>query len=104
MKLNNLNVNMERKYPKGIWFNQPHPNAPDFVIGKISIKRQDFLEWLDKQNVNEKGYIYLDVKESREGEPYCEVNDFKFKKRENQNKPPVSNMPEEKVDPKGVPF
>lgn len=67
---------MPKRYPSGIYFNNPYYNAPDFVIGKISIKSNEFLEWFNSEAPNEKGYVYLDVLKSKDGKPYCAVNDF----------------------------
>jgi hypothetical protein len=68
----------DSKFAKFIWFNYPHPKAPDFVKGKISIKRDEFMDWLTLQDVNEKGYVYLNVKQPKDSSknPYMEINDY----------------------------
>jgi len=65
-----------KEYPKGLYYNAPRENAPDFVLGSISIKKQDFLQWLDQKEPNEKGYVNLDVLNGKEGKPYVTVNDY----------------------------
>ena len=72
---------MEKRYPKGIYFNQPRENAPEFVKGSISIKKADLLIWLNAEAPNDKGYINLDVLEGREGTPYLTVNEYHLKNR-----------------------
>lgn len=67
---------MEKQYAKGIYFNEKHQNAPEWVIGSLSIKPVEFLEWLDTQQANESGYIKLDVKQGKE-KPYIELNTWK---------------------------
>lgn len=67
-------------YPKGIYFDKPRDNAPDFVIGRISIKKEALLEWLNETPANEKGYINLEVLNGRENKPYIRINDYKSKK------------------------
>ena len=67
---------MAKRYANGIYFNQPHPNAPEFVIGSLSINKQKFLEWLEREKANDKGYIKLDVLNGREDEPYITVNEY----------------------------
>ena len=49
----------EKIYPKGMYFNKKHENAPDFVRGKISIKVDDFLNWINDSPhlINDKGYM-----------------------------------------------
>ena len=69
-------------YPKGIYFDKPHEKAPDFVIGKISIKKEAMLEWLNEAEANEKGYINLDVLNGKEDKPYVKINDYKPKPKE----------------------
>lgn len=65
---------MEKKYLKGLFFNEKHPNAPDFVKGSISIKRLDLIEEL--QNRDDE-YIKLDCKINKEGKGYAEINTWK---------------------------
>lgn len=67
---------MEKIYPKGIYANKKRDNAPDFVIGGISIKKYDLVEWLEGVEENEKGYINLDMLEGKDG-PYLVVNTWK---------------------------
>lgn len=50
------------RYTKGLYFNLPHPKAPDFVKGTIAIKPQDFIEYLKDAPVTDKGYLYIDLK------------------------------------------
>ncbi len=66
----------EKTFAKGIYFGKPHPNAPDFVKGKIDIKVDDLMLFL-KEHENEKGYVNLDLKESKAGKLYLELNTFK---------------------------
>ncbi len=60
--------------PNGIFAKKPHPNAPDFVKGAISLKRADAIEWLQQQDGE---WVNLDMKESRNGKYYLSVNDYK---------------------------
>lgn len=72
---------MEKRFPDGIYFGLPSDNAPDFVIGKISIKSDVFLAWLNTEKPNDAGYVNLEVlKGKKDGRPYCVVNDFVPKK------------------------
>ncbi len=66
---------MDKIFAKGIYFNKPHPNAPDFVKGKIDIKANEAIDFI-KQNTNDSGYVNLDLKESKGGKLYLEVNTF----------------------------
>ncbi len=67
----------EQQYPKGIYFNIPRENAPDFVIGSIALN----LAGIDRDQLNakknEKWYVYLDVKRGKDGKPYVSFNTYK---------------------------
>lgn len=64
----------EKQFANGIWFNKPHQNAPDFVIGKLSISVQNFIAWLNEHDENDK--VRIDIKESRAGKVYCELDTY----------------------------
>lgn len=66
----------EKTYSEGIFFNKKHPNAPDFVLGSLSIIPEKFVSWLEQQVPDEKGYIRLQIKEGRE-KPYIELDTYK---------------------------
>ena len=72
---------MENKYPKGIYYNEPHPNAPEFIHGSISINKDLFIKWLQEEEANEKGYIKLDLtkNKNKEGEDFIgfKLNTYK---------------------------
>ena len=62
------------EFPDGLIVKQPHPSAPDFVKGSLSIKRRDLGNWL-RGKTDE--WINLDIKESKNGKWYVAVNDWK---------------------------
>lgn len=65
----------EQKYfPKGLYFKEPHSNAPDFVKGQVSIKVEEFKSYLSKVKGE---YLNIDLKVSKDGKAYAEVNTFK---------------------------
>lgn len=63
------------KLTKGILFKEPHQNAPDFIIGKLSIKNDEFIQYLN--SVRDGEWTNLEVKLSRDGKPYIELDDWK---------------------------
>lgn len=69
----------DKKYIGGLYFNHPRDKAPEFVLGSISIHKQKFLEGLDEFEVNDKGYINIDVLNGKENKPYCVLNEYKPK-------------------------
>lgn len=61
----------------GIYYNKPREQAPEYVLGGLSIQRDQFQSWLAQQETDEKGYLKLDILVSREGKPYIKINDRK---------------------------
>lgn len=70
---------MENKFVEGMWFKKPNEKAPDFVKGNISVHADKFIEWM-KGKANEKGYINIVLKKSKEkGILYLQHDDWKPK-------------------------
>ena len=67
----------EPNFANGIMFKLPKENAPDFVKGSLSIKLDDFNAWAEKHQEN--GWVNIDLKVSRGGKPYAELNTWKAK-------------------------
>jgi hypothetical protein len=57
----------------GFFAKAPHPTAPDFVKAKISLKREELLNWLSSRNDE---WINIDVKEARSGKWYAAVDNW----------------------------
>lgn len=64
----------DNKFIPGLFFKDPHENAPDFVMAKGSIKVADLRAWLAKQSGE---WVNFDLKWSREGKPYAQIDDWK---------------------------
>jgi hypothetical protein len=64
-------------FAEGLYFKEPSDNAPEFIIGNLSIQKEKLTVWLDGAECNEAGYINLDIKISQGGKPYISVNDWK---------------------------
>ena len=63
----------DKKFANGIIFKR-NDNAPEYVIGKLSIAKESFQEFLDTQP---DGWVNLDIKKSQKGTYYIEVNTWK---------------------------
>lgn len=48
----------------GFYANPPREKAPSFVKGSVNIKLDQFIEF-GKQNVDEKGYVKIDILEKK---------------------------------------
>jgi hypothetical protein len=70
----------EKEFPTGLFASAPRPSAPDFVKGRISIKVQDFMEYLSGKDSE---WLRIDIKEGfkkdEEGNPkwYAQVDNWK---------------------------
>lgn len=87
----------ETIFVDGMRFEKPHQNAPEFVKGKISVNADNFTEFLNKHK-NEKGYININLKKSKAGNLYLELDTWK---------PSLDNYPsmkDEGIDPDNIPF
>ncbi len=68
----------EKKYATGM-FVKRNEKAPEFVICGLSVKTDDFIQFL-KENTNEKGYVNLQVLKSKEkGTLYAVLDTFEPK-------------------------
>jgi len=61
-------------FPEGMMIKPPRQGAPDFVKGSISIKRLEFIQWL---NTKPDEWVNLDIKISKANKMYLSVNDWK---------------------------
>jgi hypothetical protein len=76
------------QFAEGLYFNEPHANAPDFIKGKLSVQKEKFMAWLDATDTNDKGYINLDIKMSRDGKPYIAVDTWVPNQPQDQQQAP----------------
>lgn len=61
----------EKEFPKGIFFKE---HKQDWINLAVSISREECINWLSKETDD---YINIDVKTSKEGKIYGEVNRWK---------------------------
>ena len=60
---------MSKEFVDGLFVNNPRENAPDFVKGSLSIQADKFIPYL-KSKANAKGYVNIDMLESKDGNLY----------------------------------
>ena len=73
----------DKTFAKGFYFKPPHPKAPDFVKGQLSIKVGEARKWLATETDNEE-WVNLDIKESKGGKYYLELNTWKADNKEHE--------------------
>lgn len=71
----------QKLFVDGLSFFKPREGAPEFVKGNISIEPNRLVAFLkaNKEHINTAGYFSIDLKKSREGKLYCELNTWKSK-------------------------
>jgi len=68
-------------FADGFYFNKPHEKAPDFVLGKLHIKVDSAIRFLQNLQGSE---VNLDIKESKAGKIYIAVDDWKPDNKEHE--------------------
>jgi hypothetical protein len=68
-------MSQDKIFSKGIFFKKPTDKAPSFVLGKIKFKVEEAMAFLQEHS-NEGGWATLDVKESKDGKIYCELDTY----------------------------
>jgi len=87
------------KFADGIYFKEPHQNAPDFVKGKLSIQKQKLIAWLEGMDAGDEGYINLDIKVAKSGKLYIAVDNWKPNNQQQaQQKPQLTPQQQEQMD------
>jgi len=73
----------ENKFAQHIYFDRPREGALPFIKGKMSMKRDDAVKYLQSLEVSEKGYVYFDLLASKDNSKlYFKLNDWKPEKKE----------------------
>ena len=68
----------DKIYADGLYGKQPRQGAPDFVVGSISVKLETFIPFLHA-NVNEKGYVNIQLLKGKEDKLNCLLDTWKPK-------------------------
>lgn len=99
----------EKIFADGFSFKR-NENAPDFVIGRLSIKLDDAISFLKGNEKN--GWVNLNIKTARSGNHYIELDTFEPKSRGGEFDKNVNNSTKKVAKPKkqevdddgGLPF
>ena len=82
----------ERTFADGFIFKR-RDNAPEWVIGNISVKVDEAITFLKNNDKN--GWVNLNVKRGRSGNPYIELDTFDPKGAKPKAAPAPAEEPEE---------
>ncbi len=88
------NNNDEKIFADGFSFKRQE-NAPDFVVGRVSVKCDDAVSFMKKHQKN--GWINMNIKYAKSGNPYMELDTWT---PENKKAEPVAAP----VEGDGLPF
>lgn len=95
----------EKVFADGFIFKR-REDAPEFVIGRLSIKVDEAIAFLRQNEKN--GWVNLDAKYGRSGNPYLELDTYEGKPNESNaesKKSNVSSMPQvSEDDDEDLPF
>lgn len=64
----------DKTFAEGIYF-QKREKAPEWIVGSLSFKVPEAIAFLEKHR-NNGGYVNIDIKESKGGKYYCELNTY----------------------------
>ena len=65
------------KFVPGLFAKAPHERAPEFVKCNVSIKVKDLGNFLRQKSQAGEEWVNLQIKESRDGKFYAEIDDWK---------------------------
>ena len=95
-------------FAKGIYVQERSKNQPDFVLFRLSLKREEVIEWLKTMDDE---YVAVDGLMSKQGKPYCVLNTYKRGETKTESKPapkadPAEKIeyPSEEINPDDIPF
>ncbi len=71
-------MSQDKIFADGFLFKR-RENAPDFVIGNISVKVEEAISFLKSNHKN--GWVNLNVLTAKSGKPYIELDQFVPKKQ-----------------------
>jgi hypothetical protein len=71
----------EPQFVNGLIFKMPHENAPEFVKGALSIRVEELMTFLTQQKTE---WVNIDLKVSKKGKPYAQVNTFVPESRQDE--------------------
>lgn len=82
----------ETTFAAGFFFEKPREGAPDFVRGRMSVKVEEAIAFL-QANKNEKGYCNLDLLKSKDGKKlYFTLNAWKKEETKAQDTDEVADQ------------
>lgn len=85
----------EKIFAEGFSFKR-NENAPDFVVGRLSLKVDEAIGFMKANQKN--GWVNLNIKTARSGNHYIELDTFEPKGKVSDTKPTKSAKPSPQKD------
>jgi len=79
---------MDKVFIPGLYFKKPSEKAPSFIIGSLSAKKQELIDFLAHQ---EGDWVNMVIKESKGGKQYIELDTWKPEEKEPENVPVIGD-------------
>lgn len=92
----------EKQFVDGLIAKKPHENAPEFVKATLSIQVRDLIKFLEARS--DKVWLNVDIKESRGGKWYAELNTFEKAAPTAAPEPKDDIWPKDAINPDDIPF
>lgn len=90
----------ERVFADGFSFRKPTGDAPEYVVGRLSLKVDDAIDFINKHK-NANGWVNLSIMVGRSGNPYVELDTYEPKKQDDE---PTEVKPKAKSSPSPQPL
>jgi len=84
----------------GLYVFAPSERTPSFVKAKLSIKPEQLITFLKTAKLNEKGYVSIDILESKSKKWYAKLDTFKKTEQSAQSESVV----EKEILPDDIPW
>lgn len=88
-------------FVSGLYLSKKSENCPEFIKLRMSFKSKEFIAFL-KEHTNEGGYCNIDLKKSKEGKYYFELNNWK--KGDNTGRDDEGYEKAKDIDPDDIPL
>jgi len=89
-KLKSINImSKEKIFADGFSFKR-NDNAPQFVVGRLSMKVEEAIVFLKSNAKN--GWVNVDVKQAQSGNYYCELDTWEAKPQGNNQAKPAARV------------
>ena len=80
----------EKIFADGFSFKK-NDNAPSFVVGKLSLKIEDAIAFMKKNDKN--GWVNLNINQANSGNFYVELDTWEPTQKKTQNQPVSADEP-----------